>query len=164
MGFAVSPRIKPRAELCRRSPKPRRCSLRSLYAVATSVAWGCCGGSCHSRMAQTSAQSMLWRCFGFTGRAEAESLSAGWAGFELIDHGDFLHVPGDTRDAPSHSAAQPVDIYALKFRKPADPRKAPARCEASRHLGCGRLSILRAGIFRFRYRCEMAAEGQTVRC
>jgi len=41
------------------------------------------------------------------------------AGFKLIDHGDFLHVPGDARDAPSHSAAQPVDIYVLKFRKPA---------------------------------------------
>jgi predicted methyltransferase len=40
------------------------------------------------------------------------------AGFQLIDHGDFLHVPADARDAPSHSAAQPVDIYALKFRKP----------------------------------------------
>jgi predicted methyltransferase len=40
------------------------------------------------------------------------------AGFELIDHGDFLHVPGDARDAPSHSSAQPVDIYMLKFRKP----------------------------------------------
>ena len=38
-------------------------------------------------------------------------------GFKLVDHGDFLHVPGDTRDAPSHSAAQPVDIYLLKFRK-----------------------------------------------
>jgi predicted methyltransferase len=40
------------------------------------------------------------------------------AGFKLIDHGDFLHVPGDARDAPSHSSAQPVDIYMLKFRKP----------------------------------------------
>ena len=39
-------------------------------------------------------------------------------GFKLIDHGDFLHVPGDARDAPSHSSAQPVDIYMLKFRKP----------------------------------------------
>src|SRR5436190_11558432 len=28
------------------------------------------------------------------------------AGFKLIDHGDFLHVPGDARDAPSHSSAQ----------------------------------------------------------
>jgi len=40
------------------------------------------------------------------------------AGFKLIDHGDFLHVPADVRDAPSHSSAQPVDIYMLKFRKP----------------------------------------------
>ena len=40
------------------------------------------------------------------------------AGFKLIDHGDFLHVPGDTRDAHSHSGAEPVDIYLLKFRKP----------------------------------------------
>jgi predicted methyltransferase len=40
------------------------------------------------------------------------------AGFKLIDHGDFLRVSGDTRDAPSHSSAQPVDIYMLKFRKP----------------------------------------------
>ena len=40
------------------------------------------------------------------------------AGFKLVDHGDFLHVPGDTRDGPSHSSAQPVDIYLLKFRKP----------------------------------------------
>jgi len=39
-------------------------------------------------------------------------------GFKLIDHGDFLQVPGDARDTPSHSAAQPVDIYLLKFRKP----------------------------------------------
>jgi predicted methyltransferase len=40
------------------------------------------------------------------------------AGFKLVDHGDFLHVPGDARDGPSHSSAQPVDIYLLKFRKP----------------------------------------------
>ena len=40
------------------------------------------------------------------------------AGFKLIEHGDFLHVPGDARDAPSHSSAQPVDIYVMKFRKP----------------------------------------------
>ncbi|HEV2333915.1 MAG TPA: hypothetical protein VGS13_00300 [Stellaceae bacterium] len=40
------------------------------------------------------------------------------AGFKLVDHGDFLHVPADARDAPSHSSAQPVDIYLLKFRKP----------------------------------------------
>lgn len=40
------------------------------------------------------------------------------AGFKLIDHGDFLRVPGDARDTPSHSSGQPVDIYVLKFRKP----------------------------------------------
>ena len=40
------------------------------------------------------------------------------AGFKLVDRGDFLQVPGDARDTPSHSAAQPVDIYLLKFRKP----------------------------------------------
>src|SRR3981189_2637735 len=40
------------------------------------------------------------------------------AGFKLIAHGDFLHVPGDKRDAPSHSGAEPVDIFVLKFRKP----------------------------------------------
>ena len=40
------------------------------------------------------------------------------AGFKLIDRGDFLHVPGDARDAHSHSSAQPVDSYMLKFRKP----------------------------------------------
>ena len=39
-------------------------------------------------------------------------------GFKLIDQGDFLRIPEDTRDAHSHSAAQPVDIYVLKFRKP----------------------------------------------
>jgi predicted methyltransferase len=40
------------------------------------------------------------------------------AGFKLTEHGNFLRVPGDAGDAPSHSAAQPVDIYQLKFRKP----------------------------------------------
>jgi predicted methyltransferase len=40
------------------------------------------------------------------------------AGFKFVDEGDFLHVPADARDAPSHSAAEPVDIYVLKFRKP----------------------------------------------
>lgn len=39
-------------------------------------------------------------------------------GFKLTGRGDFLHVPEDARDTPSHSAAQPVDIYVLKFRKP----------------------------------------------
>ena len=40
------------------------------------------------------------------------------AGFKLIDHGDFLRVAGDAKDAHSHSGAEPVDIYLLKFRKP----------------------------------------------
>jgi predicted methyltransferase len=39
-------------------------------------------------------------------------------GFKLTEHEDFLRVLGDMRDTPSHSAAQPVDIYLLKFRKP----------------------------------------------
>jgi predicted methyltransferase len=39
-------------------------------------------------------------------------------GFKLVDHGDFLRLPGDARETPSHSSAQPVDIYVLKFRKP----------------------------------------------
>jgi predicted methyltransferase len=40
------------------------------------------------------------------------------AGFKFVDEGDFLHVPADARDAPSHSAAEPVDIYVLKYREP----------------------------------------------
>lgn len=40
------------------------------------------------------------------------------AGFKLVEHGDFLRVPGDTRETHSHSSAQPVDIYMLKFKKP----------------------------------------------
>jgi len=40
------------------------------------------------------------------------------AGFNSIDRGDFLRVPGDAREAHSHSSAQPVDIFMLKFRKP----------------------------------------------
>ena len=40
------------------------------------------------------------------------------AGFKLIDHGDFLRVPADARDTHSHSSANPVDIYVLKFQKP----------------------------------------------
>ena len=40
------------------------------------------------------------------------------AGLKFVDHGDFLRLPGDARDAHSHSSAQPVDIYVLKFRKP----------------------------------------------
>jgi len=39
-------------------------------------------------------------------------------GFKLIDHGDFLRVPQDARDAHSHSGAEPVDIFLLKFSKP----------------------------------------------
>src|SRR5205085_6778160 len=35
------------------------------------------------------------------------------AGFKLIEHGDFLRVPGDARDAHSHGGAEPVDIYLL---------------------------------------------------
>jgi len=63
--------------------------------------------------AGTSVVQTLHRSDEALARSEIEA-----AGFELIDHGDFLHVPGDARDAPSHSAAQPVDIYVLKFRKP----------------------------------------------
>jgi predicted methyltransferase len=40
------------------------------------------------------------------------------AGFKLAEQGDFLRVPEDARDTHSHSSAQPVDIYVLKFRKP----------------------------------------------
>lgn len=40
------------------------------------------------------------------------------AGFKLVEHGDFLRVPSDTRETHSHSSAQPVDIYLLKFKKP----------------------------------------------
>ena len=40
------------------------------------------------------------------------------AGFKLVAHGDFLRVPADARETHSHSSAQPVDIYVLKFRKP----------------------------------------------
>lgn len=40
------------------------------------------------------------------------------AGFTLIDHGDFLRVSADARETHSHSSAEPVDIYVLKFRKP----------------------------------------------
>lgn len=40
------------------------------------------------------------------------------AGFTLAAHGDFLRVPSDKRETHSHSSAQPVDIYVLKFRKP----------------------------------------------
>lgn len=40
------------------------------------------------------------------------------AGFKLAERGDFLRVPADTRETHSHSAAQSVDIYMLKFQKP----------------------------------------------
>jgi predicted methyltransferase len=40
------------------------------------------------------------------------------AGFKLVEHGDFLRVAADARDTHSHSSAQPVDIYVLRFRKP----------------------------------------------
>jgi len=40
------------------------------------------------------------------------------AEFKLLDHGDFLRVPADAREAHSHSGAEPVDIFLLKFRKP----------------------------------------------
>ena len=40
------------------------------------------------------------------------------AGVKLIDRGDFLRVPGDSRDVHSHGGAAPVDIFLLKFRKP----------------------------------------------
>src|SRR6185312_2219598 len=40
------------------------------------------------------------------------------AGLKLVEHGDFLRVPMDGRDTHSHSSAQPVDIYILKFKKP----------------------------------------------
>ncbi len=61
----------------------------------------------------TSVAQTLHRSDEAPARSEIEA-----AGFKLIDHGDFLHVPGDARDAHSHSAAAPVDIYVLKFRKP----------------------------------------------
>ena len=63
--------------------------------------------------AGTSVAQTLHRSDEALARAEIEA-----AGFKLIDHGDFLHVPGDAREAHSHSAAEPVDIYVLKFRKP----------------------------------------------
>jgi len=63
--------------------------------------------------AGTSAAQPLHRSDEALVRSEIEA-----AGFKLIDHGDFLRVPGDARDAHSHSGAEPVDIYLLKFRKP----------------------------------------------
>ena len=46
----------------------------------------------------------------------ASEIEAAW--FKLTDRGDFLRVPADGRDAHSHSGAEPVDLYLLKFRKP----------------------------------------------
>ena len=63
--------------------------------------------------AGTSAAQTLHRSDEALVRSEIEA-----AGFKLVERGDFLHVPGDARDAHSHSAAQPVDIYMLKFRRP----------------------------------------------
>jgi len=63
--------------------------------------------------AGTSAAQTLHRSDEALTRSEIEA-----AGFKSSDPGDFLRVPGDTREAHSHSAAEPVDIYALKFRKP----------------------------------------------
>lgn len=63
--------------------------------------------------AGASAAQTLHRSDEALARSEIEA-----AGFKLVEQGDFLHVPGDARDAHSHSAAQPVDIYLLKFRKP----------------------------------------------
>jgi len=63
--------------------------------------------------AGTSVAQTLHRSDEALARSEIEA-----AGFKLIDHGDFLHVPGDAREAHSHSAAEPVDIYVLRFRKP----------------------------------------------
>jgi predicted methyltransferase len=40
------------------------------------------------------------------------------AGFKLIEQGEFLRVPADARDAHSHSGAEPVDTFMMKFRKP----------------------------------------------
>lgn len=40
------------------------------------------------------------------------------AGFKFIEQGDFLRVPADARDAHSHSGAEPVDTFMMKFRKP----------------------------------------------
>jgi predicted methyltransferase len=63
--------------------------------------------------AGTSVVQTLHRSDGSLVRSEIEA-----AGFKFVDQRDFLHVPGDARDEHSHSAAQPVDIYVLKFRKP----------------------------------------------
>jgi predicted methyltransferase len=46
-------------------------------------------------------------------RSEVEA-----AGFKFVEQGDFLRVPADARDAHSHSGAEPVDTFMMKFRKP----------------------------------------------
>ena len=61
----------------------------------------------------TSAAQALHRSDEQLAKSEIEA-----AGFKLIDRGDFLRVPGDTREAHSHGGAEPVDLFLLKFRKP----------------------------------------------
>ena len=63
--------------------------------------------------AGTSAAQPLHRSDEALVRSEIEA-----AGFKFVDKGDFLRVPSDVRDTHSHSGAEPVDIYLLKFRKP----------------------------------------------
>ena len=43
----------------------------------------------------------------------------------MIDHGDFLHIPGTPEDAPSHSSAHTVDSYMLKFAARLTGEKRP---------------------------------------
>jgi predicted methyltransferase len=58
------------------------------------------------------------------------------AGFKLIDHGDFLRVPGDARDAHSHNAAQP-DLRTEISEAGLSPADGLAPCESDRRLSCG---------------------------
>jgi len=46
-------------------------------------------------------------------RSEVEA-----AGFKLLDHGDFLRHPEDTRDFNVNRPTGPVDEFVLKFEKP----------------------------------------------
>jgi predicted methyltransferase len=69
--------------------------------------------------AGTSVVKTLHRSDEALARSEIEA-----AGFKLIGHGDFLHVPGDTRDAHSHSSAQPVDIQHADYMALANDRVA----------------------------------------
>ena len=46
-----------------------------------------------------------------------EALDLLWR-FMALASSVFKRVPGDARGAHSHSAAEPVDIYVPKFRKP----------------------------------------------